>query len=205
MKKHGPHPYLWPKFTRMHKIAILASGSGSNAEAIFNHFLGHKSIKVEVVISNNASAGVHDRAKKHHINSVTINTEQTKKGLLLKCLKENQINFIVLAGYMKLIPIDIINAFEGRIVNIHPALLPKFGGKGMYGMNVHKAVVEAGESRSGMTIHYVDAKYDEGNIIYQDSIAINEKDTAEDVQKKVLALEHKHYPRVIEETILNKV
>lgn len=186
----------------MHKIAILASGSGSNAEAIFNHFKGHKFIKVAIVISNNTNAGVHARAKNHQINSVTINALQTKEGELLKCLQQNEVDFIVLAGYMKLIPLEITTTYEGKIVNIHPALLPKFGGKGMFGMNVHEAVVAAGESVSGMTIHYVNANYDEGDIIFQESVQIDNNDTAEDVQKKVLALEHKHYPLVIEKTIL---
>ena len=135
--------------------------------------------------------------------SVTINTIQSNNGELLSALIENDIDFIVLAGYMKLIPASITDKFEGRIVNIHPALLPKFGGKGMYGMNVHKAVVEAKEKVSGMTIHFVNGKYDEGDVIFQDQVSLDPNDTAEDVQKKVLALEHKHYAPVIERTILN--
>ena len=188
----------------MHKIAILASGSGSNAEAIFKHFKDNKSIKVALVVSNNKNAGVHDRARKHNISSITINTQQTEQGELLQCFKQNGINFIVLAGYMKLIPKEITNLFEGKMLNIHPALLPKFGGKGMYGMNVHKAVVEAGETTSGMTIHYVNSNYDEGDIIFQDSVEIDPNDTPEMVQQKVLKLEHKHYPVIIEKVILKQ-
>ena len=185
----------------MHKLAILASGSGSNAEAILSYFRLKPNINVELIISNNKDAKVLERAKKYNVKTEVFNSSQTKNGELLKTLQEHEIDFIVLAGYMKLIPNDITNHYSGRIVNIHPALLPKFGGKGMFGLNVHKAVVASAEAETGMTIHFVNAKYDEGDIIFQDKVAVNKDDSAEAVQQKVLVLEHKHYPRVIEEVV----
>ncbi|MCT4624359.1 MAG: phosphoribosylglycinamide formyltransferase [Schleiferiaceae bacterium] len=188
----------------MINLAILASGSGSNAEAIIRYFKDHETIKVVLILSNNSNAGVLNRAKEHNVKSIVVNSEQTKQGVLFNELKNNHIDYIILAGYMKLVPKQIIEAFPKRILNIHPALLPKFGGKGMYGMNVHQAVVQAQEKESGMTIHYVSEHYDEGAIIFQEAVSLSDSDTPEEVAKKVLKLEHKNYPRVIEEVVNGK-
>lgn len=187
----------------MTRIAILASGSGSNAEAIIKAFENDKEIKVTLVISNNSNAGVLVRAEKSKVPFKVMNTAQTKEGLLLKALIENQIDYIVLAGYMKLIPANIIEYFENRILNIHPALLPKYGGKGMYGENVHKAVEEANEKESGITIHLVNQNYDEGAILFQERVALETVDTYKEIGAKVLKLEHKYYPQIIKKTILD--
>jgi len=147
------------------KIAILASGGGSNAEVIINHLKNSTEMVVALIVSNKADAYVLDRAKNHDINSYVHSPEDVHDGKLLAVLKENEIDFVVLAGYLKHINTDLLNNYHNKMVNIHPALLPKFGGKGMYGMNVHKAVVEAKEIESGITIHYVNENYDEGAII----------------------------------------
>ena len=185
----------------MFNIVILASGSGSNAEAIFNYFKESKIARIKLVISNNKDAGVLTRAKKHGISSKVINSAQTRSGELLKTLQENNTDLLVLAGYMKLIPKEITTAYPKRILNIHPALLPKFGGKGMYGINVHRAVVASGESQSGMTIHFVNEKYDDGAIIFQESVSLSADDKPEDVAAKVLKLEHKNYPPTINKVL----
>ena len=185
----------------MYNIAILASGSGSNAEAIFKYFEKSKIARVQLVISNNLNAGVLNRAKNHTIKSLVISSAQAQTGELLKTLQRNNIDLVVLAGYMKLIPREVTEAFPKLILNIHPALLPKFGGKGMYGMNVHKAVVTSGESQSGMTIHFVNDKYDDGAIIFQESVAVKPDDKPEDVAANVLILEHKNYPIIIEKVL----
>jgi len=152
---------------------------------------------------NNLVAGVLTRAKNHNIDTVVINSAQTKGGLLLETLRDHKTDLIVLAGYMKLIPREITSAYPNRILNIHPALLPKFGGKGMYGMNVHKAVVKSGATQSGMTIHYVNEKYDDGAILFQERVVVNPEDKPEDVAANVLKLEHKNYPRIIEKVLKN--
>ncbi len=187
----------------MTRIAILASGSGSNAEAIMKALQGSDEIQVGVVISNNSGAGVLARAEKFNVPRKVVNTAQVKKGELLQVLLKNEINYIVLAGYMKLIPKDIIETFENKIVNIHPALLPKYGGKGMYGENVHKAVAEANENESGITIHYVNQKYDDGAIIFQARVPLDSTDSSIDIGEKVLELEHRYYPEIIKEIIMN--
>lgn len=187
----------------MIRIAILASGSGSNAEAIMSAFRNHKKIEVALVISNNSKAGVLDRAKRFKVPTTVINSAQTKRGALMEILKEKQIDFIVLAGYMKLIPKEVTTTYPNKIVNIHPALLPKYGGKGMYGENVHKAVAEAKEPESGITIHYVNENYDEGAIIFQEKVSLEPTDNYEAIGAKVLKLEHTYYPQIIEQTILD--
>ena len=187
----------------MIKIAILASGSGSNAEAIMKAFTFNTKIQVSIVITNNVGAGVLARADKLKVPSVVINTAQTKEGLLLKTLLEHNIDFVVLAGYMKLIPKELIQTYPNKIVNIHPALLPKYGGKGMYGENVHKAVAEAKEKESGITIHFVNQNYDEGAVLFQAKVALDASDTFQEIGAKVLKLEHEFYPKIIEKTILN--
>ncbi|MFT4603269.1 MAG: phosphoribosylglycinamide formyltransferase-1 [Arenicella sp.] len=183
------------------KIAILASGGGSNAEEIVQHFDRQNDINIELVISNNAGAYVLKRAENHDIQSWVHTKEDVLNGAILKTLEEKNIDFIVLAGYLKKIGDDLIESFPNKIINVHPALLPKFGGKGMYGMNVHKAVVAAGENVSGPTIHFVNENYDEGAIIEQHEVKIEREDSAEDVQTKVLKLEHAYFAKCIERII----
>ncbi|MEX1002459.1 MAG: phosphoribosylglycinamide formyltransferase [Crocinitomicaceae bacterium] len=183
------------------RIAIFASGGGSNAEAIICHFKKVAEADIHLIITNNPNAGVIERAKKHGISYYVHSHEEADSGHILQLLQSNAIDFIVLAGYLKKIHPDLIQAYPHKIVNIHPALLPKFGGKGMYGMHVHRAVVDAGEKKSGATIHYVNEAYDEGAIIEQHSCAIEKDETPEEVQKKVLELEHRYYPACIEQLI----
>jgi len=183
----------------MKKIAVFASGSGSNAENIAKYFADSQDVKVALIVSNNPLAGVHDRANRLRIPSVTFTNETLAAGSeVVGKLKEYDINLIVLAGYLKKIHGTILNAFPGRIVNIHPALLPKYGGKGMYGMRVHEAVVAARDGESGITIHYVNENYDEGQIIFQARCPVFPSDTPDDVAAKVHALEYRYYPEVIE-------
>ncbi|NDV97239.1 phosphoribosylglycinamide formyltransferase [Dysgonomonas sp. 521] len=186
----------------MMNIAIFASGSGSNAENIANYFKGNKEVSISLIISNKKDAYVHERAKKLGIKSVTFTkSEFESTNHVLEYLKDHDIDFIVLAGYLLKVPENILLAYPHRIINIHPALLPKYGGRGMYGDNVHKAVVEAGEKESGITIHYVNENYDEGAVIYQAKCAVLPGDTYEDVAKKVHTLEYTHFPVIIEDVL----
>jgi len=186
----------------MNKIALFASGSGSNAENIINFFKENKKIEISLVFSNNKNAGVIQRAVnlgvKRHIFS-RIDFYESEK--VLDKLKNNDIDFIVLAGFLWLIPEYLIDAFPNKIINIHPALLPKYGGKGMYGMNVHKAVIENKDSESGITIHYVNKEYDKGNILFQAKCSVLPTDTPEDIAKKVHELEYLHFPEVIKDLL----
>lgn len=186
----------------MINIAIFASGSGSNAENITNYFKERKDVSIKLIISNKKDAYVHQRAVKMGIDSVTFSKnsfENTDE--VLNCLEKNEIDFIVLAGFLLKVPQNIIEAYPQKIVNIHPALLPKFGGKGMYGDNVHKAVVAAGELESGITIHYINENYDEGNVIYQAKCDVLPVDTYEDVAEKVHQLEYLHFPEIIDKVL----
>jgi phosphoribosylglycinamide formyltransferase-1 len=182
----------------MKKIAIFASGGGSNAQEIINHFEGNESVEIALIVSNDTNAGVIDRAQKHDIPFYILNKGELEELEFSMVLEALEIDFVVLAGFLKKIPSDIIDMYPNKIVNIHPALLPNYGGKGMYGSNVHKAVVAAGEKESGMTIHYVNANYDEGNIIEQHKVALSPNDSAEDCARKVLELEHKYFATCIE-------
>ena len=185
----------------MKKIAIFASGGGSNAQEIINHFEQNENIEVALIVSNDTDSGVIVRAETHDIPFYILNKgelEELEFSLVLEAL---EIDFVVLAGFLKKIPSDVIEMYPNKIVNIHPALLPNYGGKGMYGSNVHKAVVAAGEKQSGMTIHYVNANYDEGNIIEQYKTELLPTDTAEDCARKVLALEHKYFATCIEKLL----
>jgi phosphoribosylglycinamide formyltransferase-1 len=187
------------------RIAIFASGSGTNAEQIMLHFQQHDSIEVALVLSNKADAFVLERAKKFKVPSKVFNREQFREtGEVLGWLMDNRITHIVLAGFMGLMPKNIIQAYPNKIINIHPALLPKFGGKGMYGHHVHEAVKAAGEKETGITIHQVNEKYDEGKILFQASTALASTDTPETIANKVHALEYKHYPEQIEVWISSK-
>lgn len=184
-------------------IAIFASGSGSNAENIIRYFSDSKDIEISLVVSNRSSAYVLERARLLKVPAVVILKEYfNKTDYVLTKLREYQIDFIVLAGFLLHVPDYLIQAYPKAIINIHPALLPRFGGKGMYGDHVHKAVIEAGEKESGITIHYVNEHYDAGTIIYQEKCSIDPSDTYEDVAHKVHELEYKFYPRIIEDTVM---
>lgn len=179
-------------------IAIFASGSGTNAENIIRHFQGNKDVNVALVVSNKSDAYVLVRAANLHVPSLTLTREEFARGEeLAHLMKERGIDFIVLAGFLLRVPEALIEAYPGRIVNIHPALLPKYGGKGMYGDRVHRAVVEAGERESGITIHLIDEQYDRGTTVFQAKCPVLPGDTPDDVARKVHALEYAHYPEVI--------
>ena len=186
----------------MTRIAIFASGSGSNAENIIRYFSDNKNVKVVLVLSNQSRSGVLIRAQLHKIPTFIFTkydlNERTK---VHDVLKDYNASMIVLAGFLLKIPLYMIKAYPNSILNIHPSLLPKYGGKGMYGMNVHTAVVENNEQTTGITIHYVNSNYDEGAIIFQATCDINKHDLPEDVQAKVKALELRHFPKVIESII----
>ena len=186
----------------MRNIAIFASGNGTNAENIAEYFSKNEKIKVALIVSNRANAGVHERARRLGILSLTLPKADFIAGEpVLQVLREYQIDFVVLAGFMCLVSEPLLRAFPNRIVNIHPALLPKFGGKGMFGHHVHEAVVAAGEKESGITIHYINEQYDEGQIVFQASCPLIPEDTPDTVAAKVHALEYRYYPQVIEQII----
>ncbi|MFK7807464.1 MAG: phosphoribosylglycinamide formyltransferase [Saprospiraceae bacterium] len=186
----------------MKNIAIFASGSGSNAKKIMEHFEGHPKIRVALIVSNRSKAGVLEHAKTHEIPTLTIKkNEFYESEEILEIFNNYSVDFLVLAGFLWLIPSYLVQSYPHHILNIHPALLPKFGGKGMYGMNVHRAVKAANETESGMTIHWVNERYDEGGIVFQAKCPITEPDTPEDIARKVLSLEHQYYPKVIEQAI----
>ncbi|MCG9910817.1 MAG: phosphoribosylglycinamide formyltransferase [Flavobacteriales bacterium] len=187
----------------MKKVWIFASGGGSNAEKLFAHFKNHTSINITGLLCNNSDAGVISKAQKEAIPVFQLsNAALNEHGKLLALLHENDVDYIILAGFLRKIPDEVVKAFPNRIINIHPALLPKYGGKGMYGMHVHKAVKAAGEKISGITIHLVNEHYDEGRVLFQESVSLSESDSAEDIARKVLALEHAHFPSVCEKFIL---
>ena len=180
-------------------VAILASGSGSNAENIIRYFRNNKDICFPIIISNKEDAYIHERAKNLGVSSYTFKKIDFENGEVLNFLKKQQIDFIILAGFLLKIPENLLQAYPaGRIINIHPALLPKFGGKGMYGAHVHEAVVAAKEKESGITIHYVNENYDEGQIIFQAKCEVLPTDTPDDVAEKVHALEYEFFPKIIE-------
>lgn len=184
----------------MNNIAIFASGSGTNAEAIMNYFENNPQRgRVAALLSNNAEAYALIRAEKHGVETLVFSAKQLRENSapVIEFLDKINVKFIVLAGYMLLIPSSITSRYPNRIVNIHPALLPAYGGKGMYGDNVHRAVIAAGEKQSGITIHYVNEHYDEGNIIFQATVSITPDDTPETLAAKIHTLEHTHYPEII--------
>lgn len=184
----------------MLRIALFASGNGSNAERIARHFNGHPTLQVALVICNNPSAYVLQRASNLGIPAVVATgAEFTQPGRIASILAAYDIGFIALAGFLKLVPADVVAAFPGRILNIHPALLPRHGGKGMYGSRVHEAVIAAGETESGITIHKVNERYDEGAVVFQARCPVLPGDTAESLAARVHELEYEHFPRVIGE------
>lgn len=190
---------------KQYRIAIFASGSGTNAEEILKRFQNHDSIEAVLLLSNNPQAYALERAKKFNVPSNVFNRSTFRESEeVLTWLKEKKVTHLVLAGFMWLVPAYLIKAYPGKIVNIHPALLPKFGGKGMYGMHVHEAVKTTGEKETGITIHEVNERYDEGKILFQTKCQINPSDTPDDIAHKVHQLEYAHYPHVIEEWITRK-
>jgi phosphoribosylglycinamide formyltransferase-1 len=186
-------------------IAIFASGSGTNAERIISHFKGSSTGKIKILCSNKPDAYALVRAQKHNIPTCIFSRDEFyKSDKIIKRLQEEEIDLIVLAGFLWLVPVELIRAFPNKIINIHPALLPNYGGKGMYGMYVHKAVIESGDAESGISIHYVNEKYDEGKIIFQARCKIDQDDTPETLAKKIHQLEYEYFPKVIEELIINE-
>lgn len=188
----------------MIRLAIFASGSGTNAEAIMKRFVGHKSIRVELILTNKKDAGVIARAERLRVPCQVFNKTQLEEGWLLEPLKNHSIDYIILAGFLLKIPVSLIQVFPNRICNIHPALLPKYGGKGMYGHHVHEAVINAGEKESGITIHLVNEEYDKGRILFQATCPVLPEDSPDDLASRIHKLEHEHYPRVVEEFVLGK-
>jgi len=184
------------------RIAIFASGRGSNAEKIIDYFKDNSSVEVSIILTNRKDAKVLDLAQKYSIPSlITTRREFYHSDIITKNLAKYNIDLIVLAGFLWLIPSYLVNSYPKKILNIHPALLPKYGGKGMYGMNVHKAVHKDGENETGITIHYVNERYDDGAIIFQAACAIDKQDSPEDIATKVLALEHQYLPKIIEQIL----
>jgi len=192
------------------RICVFASGRGSNLQAIIDGVEeGRLNCEIVFVLSNNSSSGALETARKKNIPAYHLSEKVFHKNSfeesLIDLLEKYKPDLIVLAGYMKLVPVSVIKKYENRIINIHPALLPKFGGKGMFGMNVHNAVFQAGEKVSGVTIHIVNENYDEGKIIYQEVVDISDCKSPEEISEKVLRLEHKVYPEVIQKIIEGKI
>lgn len=186
----------------MTKIAIFASGSGSNAENIAKYFKNNNKISVEFLFCNNPKAYAIERAKRLNIPFKIFNKEDFYENKsVIKALENKQIDYIILAGFLWLIPSELVKKYPNKIINIHPALLPNYGGRGMYGTNVHKAVIANKEKESGITIHFVNENYDEGNTIFQAKCSLNEDDTVETLADKIHILEQENFPRIIEQTI----
>lgn len=189
----------------MTNIAIFASGSGSNAEAIMKHFASDSTYgRVSLLLSNREDAYALKRAERFTVPTAVFSRDEfcDPQGAVASLLKEHKIDFIVLAGFLWLVPIHLTELYEGRIINIHPALLPKFGGKGMYGDVVHRAVIEASENESGITIHLVNEHYDSGDTLFQATVPLTPDDTPESLAAKIHILEHRHFPTIIEQTII---
>lgn len=189
----------------MYKIVIFASGTGSNARAIMNFFKNNKRVEISCILTNNPKAGVLKIAENEQIPARVFNREIFyKSDEILDFLQEINPDLIVLAGFMWLLPQNLVQYFEGKIINIHPALLPKYGGKGMYGNNVHKAVLENKERETGITIHYVNEKYDEGKIIAQHKLLVTPDETMDSLVEKIHRLEHENYPKVIQQLLFDE-
>ncbi len=185
----------------MKHIVIFASGSGSNAENIILYFQDKPDVKVAAVFSNKATAGVLEKAERHGVETILFSKEELADGSVCSEVKKIDPDLIVLAGFLLKFPSDIIEAYPRKIINIHPALLPKFCGKGMYGMNVHRAVIDRKETETGITIHYVDAHYDRGDIIFQQKVPLDGSETCEEISQKVQELEHEYFPKIIEKLL----
>lgn len=186
----------------MKRISIFASGSGSNAENIVRYFSGSDEVECALILSNRPDAKVLDRAKRLGVPSMVFNRKEFyHSDIILERLLETGTDLIVLAGFLWLVPENLLRTFKDRIINIHPALLPKYGGKGMYGMKVHEAVKKSGDEVSGITIHFVNERYDEGEIIFQAECPVEQEDTPESIAEKVHELEYRYYPKVIEKLL----
>jgi phosphoribosylglycinamide formyltransferase-1 len=187
-------------FAAMINAAIFASGEGTNAENLFRYFANDPRIKIKIVITNRDNAGVIARAEKYRKNVQIVSKAALENytDQLIEFLKTEKIDLIILAGFLLKIPSAFIKAFPNRIINLHPALLPKHGGKGMYGAHVHKAVIENKDAESGITIHYVDEEYDSGDIIIQAKCKVTPEDTHETLAKKIQALEFEYLPKAVE-------
>ena len=186
------------------KVIIFASGSGSNALKIFEYFNNNENIIIDSIYCNNSRANVINVFQKLSIKTVLFNKKELYESTFLETIKNTNPDLIVLAGFLLKIPEKIVSAFENRIINIHPSLLPKYGGKGMYGLNIHREVILNKEKFSGLTIHYVNKEYDKGAVIFQKKIKIKEKETPESLSSKVLKLEHENYPIIIEKILNNE-
>jgi len=186
----------------MKRIVIFASGSGSNAEQIIKSFKNSSYIQIMSVLSNKKEAGIFERCKRLNVPCELFSRKEFSHSEVILNRLKKEADYIILAGFLWKIPESIVQAFPNRIINIHPALLPKYGGKGMYGMHVHRAVKENQEKETGITIHFVNEHYDEGGIIFQTTTALSSTDTPEDIAQKIHTLEYEHFPRIIEETIL---
>lgn len=197
---------ILPPAPQKTSLAIFASGSGSNALKIMQYFEHHPTISIDLIVCNKPGAGVIHHAEKYGVPVLLIEKERFFRGdAYIPVLQQHRISFVVLAGFLWKIPALLIAAFPQRMVNIHPALLPKFGGKGMYGENVHRAVLESGDKESGITIHRVNEHFDAGEIVFQATCAITETDTPHTLAMKVHALEHAHYAQVIEQMVQQSV
>ena len=183
------------------RIVLIASGSGSNVENIINYYNFNPEVKVVMVFTNNSKAGVIDRVSLTKISLKIFDKAQLNNGTLKNQIELLDPNLIVLAGFLLKLPLDFTRTFNGKIINIHPALLPKHGGKGMYGNRVHQSVKDAGDPQTGITIHYVNKHYDQGSIIFQAKVEISFQDSIQQIANKVQKLEHEHYPQVIDKIL----
>jgi len=183
----------------MQRIAIFASGTGSNAVKIIEHFKRHATIEVSLVLSNNAKAPVLEKAESAGIETYTFNREAFyNTNQVLNKMKSKNIDLVVLAGFMWLVPENLVHEYSDKMINIHPSLLPKYGGKGMYGMYIHNAVKAAGEKETGITIHLVNKEYDKGKVLFQTTLVVDESDSVDDIAQKIHVLEHTNFPTQIE-------
>lgn len=186
----------------MKRIAIFASGEGTNAERIIRYFEGNKAVEITLVVTNKEQAGVIRRAENLKVPAMYLPAKDFKEGKINEVMRHHQIDFIVLAGFLLHVPDSLLEDYPNRMINIHPSLLPKFGGKGMYGSRVHEAVLSAGETESGITIHYINERYDEGGIILQAHCPVMPDDTPDSLATRVHQLEYEHYPKVVEKLLL---
>tara|TARA_B110000211_G_C14084697_1_gene556151 strand:+ start:1934 stop:2503 length:570 start_codon:yes stop_codon:yes gene_type:complete len=188
----------------MKKLAIFASGGGSNAQKIHEFFQNDDNIEIKIVVVNNEKAGIIEKAKSWNVPILHINRNSFyESNEVVNQLIDQEIDLVILAGFLWLIPESLLKAFPNKILNIHPALLPNYGGKGMYGMNVHKAIFEAKEKESGITIHTIDGEYDRGDFIYQEAVNIENCNTPQEIADSVLKLEHKNFAKVIKTYLSN--
>jgi len=193
------------RYNEMIRLAIFASGEGTNAQSFIDHFKGRKEIGISLVVSNNFAAKVIQRAMNAGISHLIIDKQTFYKSDEIVTVLKQKADFIVLAGFMWMVPENLIKAFPNKIINIHPALLPKYGGKGMYGMHVHEAVIADKERKSGITIHYVNEKYDEGKIIFQKECNIHPSDSPASLAERIHELEHRYYPGAVEKLLLENI